>query len=220
MRFRTANTDAFTKLKKLIHEGEGYQLDFKEKVDDPVKIATSISAFANSAGGRLIIGVKDSGGLRGINPEEEEYMINLACSDYLRPNVEPKFKLISNGKKHLLEVHIKESHTKPVKSKDKNGKLKTYFRFEDNTVLSSKTYEEILKKRSSDQGSLITYGEAQKFLLGYLDENEFINQIQFSRKAKIPFWKAGKILTRLTCSNILQIHVSLEEDQFSLTQQS
>jgi len=48
-------------LKDLISGGEGQQLDFKYCISDSRKIARTLSAFANSGGGKLLIGVRDNG---------------------------------------------------------------------------------------------------------------------------------------------------------------
>ena len=41
-------------LKKLIAEGENQQLDFKYCISDSRKIARTLSAFANTDGGRIL----------------------------------------------------------------------------------------------------------------------------------------------------------------------
>lgn len=46
-------------------------LDFKFEISDSKKIARSLVAFANTDGGRLLIGVKDNGVISGIRSEEE-----------------------------------------------------------------------------------------------------------------------------------------------------
>ena len=48
-------------LQSLIREGEHQQQDFKYRVSDALKLAKSVSAFANTDGGRLLIGVRDDG---------------------------------------------------------------------------------------------------------------------------------------------------------------
>jgi len=50
---------------KLIEEGEHQQQDFKFEISDARKIAKSLSAFSNTDGGRLLIGVKDNGKIAG-----------------------------------------------------------------------------------------------------------------------------------------------------------
>ena len=59
----------------LIKEGEHQQQDFKYRVSDACKLAKSVSAFANTDGGRLLIGVRDDGNLSGVRSEEEIYMM-------------------------------------------------------------------------------------------------------------------------------------------------
>ena len=48
-------------LHHLIAQGEHQQQDFKYEISDVRKIARTLSAFANTDGGRLLIGVKDNG---------------------------------------------------------------------------------------------------------------------------------------------------------------
>ncbi|WP_292288915.1 RNA-binding domain-containing protein [Marivita sp.] len=48
-------------IQQLIREGEHQKQDFKFAVNDARKIARSLVAFANTDGGKLLIGVKDNG---------------------------------------------------------------------------------------------------------------------------------------------------------------
>lgn len=52
-------------LKKRISEGESQILDFKFALNDSRKIARSMSAFSNTDGGSLLLGVKDNGVIAG-----------------------------------------------------------------------------------------------------------------------------------------------------------
>ena len=72
----------------LIAEGEHQQQDFKFEISDARKIAKTLSAFANTDGGRLLIGVKDNGKIAGVRSEEEKYMIEAAAQLYCVPEVE------------------------------------------------------------------------------------------------------------------------------------
>ena len=66
-------------IQKLIEKGESQTLDFKFEVSDSRKIARTFSAFANTDGGTLLIGVKDNGAIAGVRTEEEYYMIEAAA---------------------------------------------------------------------------------------------------------------------------------------------
>ena len=48
---------------ELIKTGEGYTLEFKESVSYTMR--KDICAFANSSGGKIIIGVADDGKIKG-----------------------------------------------------------------------------------------------------------------------------------------------------------
>ena len=54
----------------LIAEGEHQQQDFKFEISDARKIAKTLSAFANTNGGKLLIGVKDNGKIAGVRSDE------------------------------------------------------------------------------------------------------------------------------------------------------
>ena len=62
-------------LDQYIAEGEHSRQDFKFRIDEQKKIARTLCAFANTDGGRLLIGVKDNGKIVGVDPQEEFFMI-------------------------------------------------------------------------------------------------------------------------------------------------
>jgi predicted HTH transcriptional regulator len=57
-------------LENLIKGGESETLEFKEKVPDKWGLAATVTAFANSGGGRLLIGVTDSAEIVGCELEK------------------------------------------------------------------------------------------------------------------------------------------------------
>ena len=75
-------------IRQLVSEGEHCHQDFKFEISDARKIARSLSAFANTEGGRLLIGVKDNGKIAGVRSDEEIYMIEAAATMYCKPKVE------------------------------------------------------------------------------------------------------------------------------------
>ena len=78
-------------LAALISQGEHQQQDFKYKVEDARKLARSVSAFSNTDGGRLLIGVRDDGHMSGVRSEEEIFMMHQAALKYCRPAASIKF---------------------------------------------------------------------------------------------------------------------------------
>ena len=75
-------------IRQLVSEGEHCHQDFKFEISDARKIARSLSAFANTEGGRLLIGVKDNGKIAGVRSDEEIYMIE-AAKKWLAAGAQP-----------------------------------------------------------------------------------------------------------------------------------
>ena len=100
----------------LIAEGEHQQQDFKFEISDARKIAKTLSAFANTNGGRLLIGVKDNGKIAGVRSEEEKYMIEAAAQLYCVPEVEYSLQTYIVEGRQVLVATIEETPHKPVLS--------------------------------------------------------------------------------------------------------
>jgi predicted HTH transcriptional regulator len=64
------------RLRELVAEGEGRALEFKRGLPGDAKVARSLSAFANTKGGLLLIGVTDRKGFYGA-PRPRETMDHL-----------------------------------------------------------------------------------------------------------------------------------------------
>lgn len=131
---------------KLIEEGEHQQSDFKFAVNDSRKIARSLSAFANTDGGRLLIGVKDNGNIAGIRSNEEIYMLQAASELYTKPEVK-KHKI---DNKEILEVIIDKSKDKPHTAPDEKGNFKAFIRVNDENLLANGLLLKIWKAEKTD----------------------------------------------------------------------
>ena len=92
-------------IKNLISQGEHQQLDFKYEISDSKKIARTFSAFANTEGGKILIGVKDNGIITGIRTDEEYYMIDSACL-FCKPEIKYKAKKWCIEGRWILEIKM------------------------------------------------------------------------------------------------------------------
>ena len=94
---------------------EGKTLKFKRDLSSPNKILRTIAAFANTAGGVLLIGVEDSTrAVRGVpNPlDEEERLANL-IADSILPQVVPDIEILPWRKTYILCVRIHPGFNRP-----------------------------------------------------------------------------------------------------------
>lgn len=100
---------------QIITMPEGKTLEFKRNLSSPMNMLKTLVAFANSAGGRLIIGVED--GTREIlgieNPFDEEERICNLIADSIEPRLVPNVELIALQDKSLLAVEVYPSGSRP-----------------------------------------------------------------------------------------------------------
>ena len=191
-------------IEALIAQGEHQQLDFKFEVSDSKKIARTLSAFANTDGGRLLIGVKDNGNIAGVRSEEEFYMIEAASNMYTKPSVPFKATRWGIKGKTVLEVYIAPSDIKPHTAPDKDDKYIAYIRVDDENKPANEVLILSWKKKERKEGLLLPLTRPVEKLLHYLDKNQYINIRQFCRIAHIKYYTARNILSDLIAVNTLK----------------
>lgn len=207
-----------TYIQKLIQQGEHQTQDFKYCISDSKKIAKSLVAFANTDGGRLLIGVKDNGRIAGVRSEEEYYMVESAAKIFSDPPVEFTTKQHTVDGKTVLEVIIEPSAEKPHFARDDEGKWWAYFRKDDENRLANKIMIEVWKRQKSKQGTLINYSESEKILIDYLEKNESITVGKYARIAHINYKKAEQIIISFRSLNILKDIFSEDKIGYSINE--
>jgi predicted HTH transcriptional regulator len=203
-------------IQKLIEEGEHQMQDFKYEISDSKKIARSLVAFANTDGGRLLIGVKDNGNISGIRSEEEKYMIQTAAEMYCKPNIEYDVKEWNINGKTILEVLVHKSKYFKHRAPDHNNIYKVYTRVKDQNIIADKILLKIWKYKNNKQNIKITFTDSERFLLKYLNENNKITVTEFSEKAKISKKEAEKTIVNFTLMNIIRYEITEKVIFFSL----
>lgn len=96
----------------LLQEGEGVMLEYKESLSS--SIAREIAAFANTAGGRILLGVRDDGTVKGIADTNE---LRARIQDIAR-NCDPPVKILLQRIGEVTVVNVHESEKKPVQCSD------------------------------------------------------------------------------------------------------
>lgn len=201
-------------LYKMIQEGEHLHQDFKYCVNDSKKIAKSLVAFANTDGGRLLLGVKDNGKIAGVRTDEEFYMIESAATIYSKPPVKFSTRQWLAEGKTVLEIQVEPSEKKPHYVKDETGKWIAYLRVNDENCVAHKIQINVWK--NSKKPLHFTLSEIEKTLVSYLSENHSVTLSKFIRLAHISRAKAEEILTNLATLEIVTINSTNDGTTFSL----
>jgi ATP-dependent DNA helicase RecG len=100
---------------QLIAMPESKILEFKRDISSPKNMLKTLVAFANTAGGRLVIGVEDdSKEVLGVeNPLDEEERVCNLIADSIEPRLVPNVELITWQEKSLLIVEVYPSGQRP-----------------------------------------------------------------------------------------------------------
>ena len=174
-----------TYIHQLVSEGEHDEQDFKFEISDSRKIARSISAFANTRGGRLLVGVKDNGKIAGIRSEEEIYMIEAAATMYCTPQVEiENIPHLVEGKT-VLEICIPQVEEKPIYALDEENKPKAYVRIADENILATPVHLKVWQYASQDEGTFLPFTDRELQLLSLLRESGPLTLTQCCKRTRL-----------------------------------
>ena len=192
-------------IRDLIRQGEHQQLDFKFEITDSKKIARSMVAFANTDGGKLLVGVKDNGKIAGIRSDEEYYMLEAAANMYCKPTINFEVHPWTIEGKTILEVDIPKSQNIPHYAPDQNDKWKVYVRSGDQNRLANSVLLKLWKRKKTMKGTLIKYSEKEKTLLNYLKDNEAVSLNMVRKLTGLSKFKAELILVNLLAIEVLDL---------------
>ena len=182
-------------LLNLISEGEHQQQDFKYRVDDARKLAHSVSAFANTDGGRLLIGVRDDGYLSGVRKEEEIHVMHQAASKYCQPETKVKFDTYHADGRTIVIATVLPADKKPICAQDEDGHMRAYIRINDENIVASPVLFALWKESQQPQGAMIPYDDDIRTLLDVMQGQQTLKQI--TRLSKLPRPKVITLLAHL-----------------------
>ena len=95
-------------IEELLSKEEGKTLEFKVNLSSPAKIIKTVIAFANTAGGTIVIGVEDKTkavlGVKNILLEEER--VTSLLYDSISPTLLPDIDIVNYKNKELLLIHV------------------------------------------------------------------------------------------------------------------
>ena len=202
-------------LLSLIREGEHQQQDFKYRVSDACKLAKSVSAFANTDGGRLLIGVRDDGHLAGVRSEEEIFMMHQAAYKFCKPEPSIKFDTFHVDGRTIVIATVPPSDKRPVCVQNDEGRMRAYIRIKDENIVASPVHLALWRESQKPQGSVITYNDDIRKLLDVMKGHQTLNQIV--RLSRLPRHKVITLLARLIRFGTARWEYSDQQFLFSLT---
>lgn len=188
-------------LQALISQGEHQQQDFKYAITSISKIAHSLSAFANTDGGRLLVGVRDNGKIAGVKSEEEIYMIDAAAQQCIPP-VDCNMQVVREEGHQVLIVSIPPCNDRPVCAREDDGQYRAYIRQADENIVASPIHLEMwqqLYRRNN-----LTFTNSDNLLL-QLFPPEGLTLNQFTRHSRLTRLKAIRLLAGWTRLGLLQL---------------
>jgi len=207
-------------LKDIIAGGEGLRLDFKYCISDSRKIARTLSAFANTEGGTLLIGVRDNGAIAGVRSEEEIYMIETAARLFCKPEVPYTIRQHSIEKKSVLEIKVSKGDKRPYKAKGDDGTWRSYTRQKDQNIIANRILLDIWRKEKHTKGVLIKFSDPENILMEYLLNNELITLSGFRRIANINNNKARQILVNMVLCGVIEMIITEKGSYYKLADES
>lgn len=212
-------------IRTLINEGEHQQLDFKFGISDSKKIARTLAAFANTDGGRLLLGVKDNGAIAGVRSDEEYYMMEAGAHLYCKPPVKFEIHEWEEGGKNILEVIVQKSdemHSAP----DKDGNYKVFIRVGDQNYMANGVLIKVWNKLKHKNGVKIEFTHVERTLIAYLEQHGKITLSTFKKLSGLSYKRCEHLLADFIVLDIIKINFSeagayytLNPD-FSITQQN
>ncbi len=92
---------------QLIKLPESNTLEFKRDASSLDSLLKSVVAFANTAGGIILVGVEDNGVISGLSsPEKVQEKIASGVADCIRPQLIPDFQIVTIEEKQILVVQV------------------------------------------------------------------------------------------------------------------
>jgi predicted HTH transcriptional regulator len=207
-------------VQRLAGRGEGQTLEFKRRAPEPARLAKELIAFANTDGGRLLIGVDDDGTVTGVkDAEEEEYALRNALAMYCVPALNWRSERVQiTRKRDVIVVAVSRSRDRPhfLVEPENGARRAAYVRVEDRSVEASEAAVALMRDERFQEDTQFEFGELELQLMRYLESYGRITIDAFSRMADVAEERASTILVTLTRARVLSHHLDYDGDYFTM----
>jgi ATP-dependent DNA helicase RecG len=102
--------------KKSLKKGEDSSRQFKENLSSINKLAVEISAFANTNGGEIYLGVDDNGIIKGLSRDDIKRLnqwISSATSQKIEPPIFVQTEIVLSDEKRIMIITVPKGTNKP-----------------------------------------------------------------------------------------------------------
>ena len=158
-------------IEEKIKQGCDQHFHFLESAENEVEVAKIISAFANSSGGSLLIGVKKNGKTIGVDPEASSKSIDYIVEDFTNGIISFSLTAITLGRHFLLLVEVDPSEKK--NSIKINNSTAYFLRVDSSLFPANKIITKAWKLEK--EKNLIKEGEEHNEIMHLSKEKEHIS---------------------------------------------
>ncbi|MFZ9760924.1 MAG: helix-turn-helix domain-containing protein [Candidatus Kapaibacteriota bacterium] len=211
-----------SQVQDMISAGESTTVEFKRKFTEPEKMAKELTAFANTKGGHLLIGIDDDRRIVGI-PSEKTIMsdVERACYFYCDPPLTYELYIMPYDRVDIAIVQVPESKQKPhvVRNPQKPDETKVYIRQGEESVAASKEMIRIMRGMRPDAKPLmISITDKERSLFDFIEKKGRATVRDFSTLVNISDRRAARLLVRLVRAGVLNIHTNEQHDYYTLVE--
>ena len=136
-----------------IQKGESQTLEFKEQLPKGQQVAKTLIAFANTSGGKLVVGVSDDRQLVGIQDDifELQDQITSMINELCAPNILPYIYIENIQGIELLVIEVSRGSLLPYYLKPQGKAQGTYIRLGASNRVASPEYIQQLELQRLNQ---------------------------------------------------------------------
>ena len=171
-------------IKEIVKNGENKTIEFKEIIPNSKKISQTAVAFANGAGGKILIGITDDRKIVGIDEKQDIFKIiddlNTIIYDSCYPNINADIYTENKDNKTILVIEVFPGNLKPYYIKSMGKENGVYIRVGASNRKAS--YENILELERQRRN--ITFDEEIDWDLEYEDLNLDFLKKKFKENGK------------------------------------
>ncbi len=184
-----------------------------------MRILNELVAFANTNGGKLIIGVNDDLNITGVKHSDEDvFLLKKLISEHIHPELPYKLEiLVLNKKKDLIIIEVNEGDNKPyyVNENPNSRNGIAYIRLKDESIKAGKILRMLMNSKYQAKPNAIKIeGEVAKtFKLMHKKERVSFEEIK-SELGK-PKRSVELLLVKLLRLNIIGFDLE-KQDEFYL----